>query len=77
MVLSKEEKLKRNREAARRYRAKKAQKIKSGDPKATAQAKKDVYNTLRSKANKFVNIAAKKDLLILRDRIAERQKKLK
>lgn len=67
MVLSEEEKRERNRKAAAKYRAK----------LSTEQKKKNSYNTEFSHARNFITRSAKKaDLNILRDLIAERQKKL-
>ena len=67
MVLSEEEKRERNRKAAAKYRAK----------LNAEQKKKNSYNTEFSHARNFIEKSAKKaDLNILRDLIAERQKKL-
>lgn len=74
MVYSELEKRIRHREAVRRNRAKNKKKIDSGDKKAILQAEKDKYNTARSHAFTFIAVATKKDLLAMRDKIAERQK---
>lgn len=74
MVLSELEKKERHRIAVRKNRAKNDRKIKEGDKKAIKQKEKTKYNTSRSHALGFIKIANKKDLLLMRDKIAERQK---
>lgn len=77
MVLSETEKKERNRLAVRRYRARKRQELAQGNKKAVELVKRNQYSTLKSHAKTFIKIATKKDLLELRDKIAEQQKKKK
>ena len=77
MVLSEIEKKERNRLAVRRYRTRKHKELKEGNKKAIELANRNKYNTLKSHAKQFIKIATKHDLLELRDKIAEQQKKKK
>lgn len=77
MTLSELEKKERHRQAVQRYRSRQRKKIQEGDKKAISQANKNKYSTFKSHAIYFIKIANKKDLLLLRDKIAERQKKKK
>ena len=77
MVYSELEKKIRHREAVKRNRKKNDRAIKAGDKKAIRQREKDKYNTARSHAFGFIEIARKIDLLAMRDKIAKQQKKKK
>lgn len=77
MTLSEIEKKERNKLAVRRYRARKRKELKKGDKKAIELANRNKYNTLKSHAKQFIKIATKRDLLELRDKMAEQQKKKK
>ena len=77
MVLTEEEKRERNRLAVRKYREKIKKQAKEGTPEATKQAERTKYNTYFSHARNFISKQAKrKDLPLLRELIAERQKAL-
>lgn len=77
MVYSELERKIRHREAVKRNRKKNDRAIKAGNKKAIRQREKDKYNTARSHAFGFIEIASKIDLLAMRDKIAEQQKKEK
>lgn len=77
MTLSETEKKERNKLAVRRYRARKRKELKEGNKKAIELANRNKYNTLKSHAKQFIKVATKRDLLELRDKIAEQQKKKK
>lgn len=77
MVLTEEEKRERNRLAVKKYREKIKKQAKAGTPEATKQAERTKYNTYFSHARNFISKQAKrKDLPLLRELIAERQKAL-
>ena len=77
MVLTEEEKRERNRLAVKKYREKIKKQAKAGTPEATKQAERTKYNTYFSHARNFISMQAKrKDLPLLRELIAERQKAL-
>lgn len=77
MVLTEEEKRERNRLAVKKYREKIKKQAKAGTPEATKQAERTKYNTYFSHARNFISKQAKrKDLPLLRELIAERQKSL-
>ena len=77
MVLTEEEKRERNRLAVKKYREKIKKQAKAGTPEATKQVERTKYNTLFSHARNFISKQAKrKDLPLLRELIAERQKAL-
>lgn len=78
MVLTEEEKLERHRLANQRYYQKQKEKANKGDAMAKKQLERNKYNTAFSHTKSFINKQAKKkDLLVLRDLIATRQKKFK
>ena len=77
MALTEEEKRERHRLANKRYYQKQKEKAKKGDGAATKQAERNKYNTSFSHARNFISKQAKKkDLPVLRDLIAIRQKEL-